>query len=367
MYHLDAYSHLYSVPLIRNAYLFVDFFFVLSGFVIAANYEKRLMNGFGYGRFALLRFGRLYPLHLFVLACYVGFEMLKLMIARFGVAFETPAFSGHDQSGFAVVTNLLLLQGLGVNDGLTWNHPSWSISTEFFAYLLFAAALATLRERVWIWLLIAVLIGPVLVLYLSPRNMDATFDFGMIRCVAGFSAGALTYRVFDWLRRRQANFTGTRSANSNGLWAHAWEFATLGGAFLFVWFAATGPWSVVAPYVFSVVVLVFAFEHGSISRILKRPAVVLLGGLSYSIYMVHAFAVARMETLGHIIERVGGVRLFTVVTSPDGGELQPFFGTSLWLGDLSYAAMLVTVIVTSYFTYRFVEEPGRRWFRRLAA
>jgi len=40
LFHLDAYSHLYGVPFLRNAWLFVDFFFVLSGFVIAANYSN---------------------------------------------------------------------------------------------------------------------------------------------------------------------------------------------------------------------------------------------------------------------------------------------------------------------------------------
>ncbi len=45
LFHLDAYSHLYAVPFLRNSWLFVDFFFVLSGFVIAANYQQRLRDG----------------------------------------------------------------------------------------------------------------------------------------------------------------------------------------------------------------------------------------------------------------------------------------------------------------------------------
>jgi peptidoglycan/LPS O-acetylase OafA/YrhL len=52
-------SHVNALGLIPNSYLFVDFFFVLSGFVIAANYEQRLAEGFSVWRFALLRFGRL--------------------------------------------------------------------------------------------------------------------------------------------------------------------------------------------------------------------------------------------------------------------------------------------------------------------
>src|SRR6266513_2571664 len=77
LFHLDAYSHLYGVPFLRNSWLFVDFFFVLSGFVIAANYQQRLRDGFGIGRFLFLRLGRLYPLHFAMLALFVGCELLK--------------------------------------------------------------------------------------------------------------------------------------------------------------------------------------------------------------------------------------------------------------------------------------------------
>src|SRR5258708_35067428 len=79
LFHLDAYSHLYEVPFLRNSWLFVDFFFVLSGFIIAANYRQRLSEGFGLGRFLLLRLGRLYPLHLAMLALFVAFALLKVV------------------------------------------------------------------------------------------------------------------------------------------------------------------------------------------------------------------------------------------------------------------------------------------------
>ena len=48
--HFEAFSHLKDLPFFNDAYLFVDFFFVLSGFVIAANYRQRLANGFGIGK-----------------------------------------------------------------------------------------------------------------------------------------------------------------------------------------------------------------------------------------------------------------------------------------------------------------------------
>src|SRR2546430_1942701 len=62
-----------------NRSMFPDFFFVLSGFVIAANYQQRLLDGFGVGRFLLLRLGRLYPLHFTMLALFVGVELLRVL------------------------------------------------------------------------------------------------------------------------------------------------------------------------------------------------------------------------------------------------------------------------------------------------
>src|SRR5258708_8409695 len=77
LFHLDAYSHLYGGPFLRNSWLFVDFFFVLSGFVIAANYQQRLLDGFGIGRFLLLRLGRRYPVHFTIFALFIGCGLLR--------------------------------------------------------------------------------------------------------------------------------------------------------------------------------------------------------------------------------------------------------------------------------------------------
>ena len=77
MFHLQAYSHIYDWSLVRHSFLFVDFFFVLSGFVIAGSYRAKLLGGFSIWHFMLLRFGRLYPLHLAILAIFIGIELLR--------------------------------------------------------------------------------------------------------------------------------------------------------------------------------------------------------------------------------------------------------------------------------------------------
>src|SRR5882757_7822109 len=98
LFHFHGHSPVYSSALVRNSYLFVDFFFVLSGFVIAWNYATKLDTWPGVKRFLILRLGRVYPLHLFMLLCFVAYETLRLFT-------DPEAFTGEYRPG-AVVTNL---------------------------------------------------------------------------------------------------------------------------------------------------------------------------------------------------------------------------------------------------------------------
>src|SRR5258708_1350832 len=144
LFHLQSYSHFYELSLLRHSYLFVDFFFVLSGFVITANYRARLLSGFSFWHFMFLRFGRLYPLHFATLAALVVLEVVRYRFDGLFGGEPGTKFSGP-HSIEAIVTNVFLVQGLGVHDMLTWNQPSWSISTEFYTYVVFAVALLIFR------------------------------------------------------------------------------------------------------------------------------------------------------------------------------------------------------------------------------
>src|SRR5512141_2294033 len=77
LFHFHGYSPVYSWDVIRNSYLFVDFFFVLSGFVIAWNYSSRLGSAVEVKQFLVLRVGRLYPLHIFMLFLFLAWETAK--------------------------------------------------------------------------------------------------------------------------------------------------------------------------------------------------------------------------------------------------------------------------------------------------
>ena len=105
-------------------------------------------------------------------------------VARLHARFEPPHWSDD-----TIVANLLLVHGLHVFDFPTWNWPSWTISTEFYTYFLFALAIGMMKDRIWRLLVPIVLLSPV-ALWVLAGHMDTTHDYGIIRCV--FALGAIS-------------------------------------------------------------------------------------------------------------------------------------------------------------------------------
>src|SRR5215469_3779684 len=245
LYHSPFYGHLYAVPLVRHAYLFVDLFFVLSGFVISHAYADRLAVGKAVAVFLIRRFGRLWPLHAAVLAAFVGIEAFKYFSARHGLALNHAPFTGNHGID-AIFANIGLVHSLGIYDHLTWNGPSWSISVEFWTYAAFAVVIALWPGRS-LSIAAAIVVGaPIAILALS-RNTpiaDVTYDFGMLRCLFGFFLGHLAHRLFC-----------ARFAATAGAMTHSWRpwFAE-GLAVLaiigFVSFVGDGAPGVAAPLLF---------------------------------------------------------------------------------------------------------------------
>jgi peptidoglycan/LPS O-acetylase OafA/YrhL len=328
-------SHLNQPALIPNSYLFVDFFFVLSGFVIAANYEKRLAEGFGVWRFALLRFGRLYPLHFSILVALI---VLRLAHAASGLGDPSP-FQAPRWSADTILANVLLVHSLHLFDFTPWNGPSWSISAEFYAYLLFAAAVAVCKRRMVV-LLLPVAVASAAALWILAGGIGTSFDWGLIRCILSFSVGAMT-----WHAHRAASLrSGT-----------ALELTSIMLIVAFVCYAGKGGLSLAAPVVFAAAVLAFAAEAGAVSRWLRARAFLWLGERSYSIYMVH-FLVLWLLADGLKLLGRAGIDLVAQLES----------ASHLWQNDLVALVYIVLVLGTATATYRTIEVPGRAWFRRLA-
>lgn len=356
IFHLPLATALTQSDFILHSALFVDFFFVLSGFVIAANYIDRIETGAQFKKFAWLRIGRLYPLHLAIFLAYVAVEAAKLGVALAGG--ETFADSAAFQGGKpwqAIPTNLLLIHSLGMHDFETWNAPSWSISTEMFAYFVFAV-LTLFGKSLRYYLYAATIIGCMTFLWLYyPEWTLQNATFGPYRCLAGFFAGVFAWRF--WKSLNDALDAGTISRLQwTGL-----EAIAVALVYVFVSEAGISKVAFAAPLAFSLVVIVFAFDAGHISKLLHHKWLQFLGMLSYSIYMTHQFIIERLLNGGQLFDKLFG----TNFTIPGDNDFASFNMTEP-LSTLALIGYVAVVIIVSYLTYRFIEVPWRDWFRERA-
>ncbi|MDX1731763.1 MAG: acyltransferase, partial [Aurantimonas coralicida] len=338
LFHAPVAGIVHETAFFRHGYLFVDFFFVLSGFVIAHAFYDRLRGEQNFGRFFGLRLFRVYPLHLFMLALFVAFECLMLVTKG-----PSEAFVGGN-SVVALAHNLLMSHSFGTVDSLGWNYPSWSISAELLAYGLFA--LMVIRApRAMLPLMAVTIVGGLVVIALVEGTMDTTVRFGWLRCLAGFSLGAIL-RLLIWPR------AGGRVAVGGTAWTLA-ELACVLLVAVFVSELGGSVLSVAAPLVFAFAIYVFGHEGGAVSRLLKAGPIAFLGAISYSVYMTHAFVISRMENVATVLGDRTGWPIFSAAA--DGKRLM---GSTEWQSLTALAIILAGTIVMSAITWRFIERPG---------
>ena len=182
--------------LVSKGYLGVELFFVLSGFILSHVYLERFgTKNASYRAFVWARLARIYPLQL---ATLLGVMALGLVAGAVGISISENVL---DWKSF--IANVFMVHAWGFTDTAGWNHPSWSVSAEWFAYLGFPAfALVSwkLKDRPYIALLLAAvfLVG----LYeVFPRLAgfkltEATYHWGILRIVPAFGYGCALYLAF---------------------------------------------------------------------------------------------------------------------------------------------------------------------------
>lgn len=177
--------------------LAVDFFFVLSGFVLAHAYANRLDSGMSAFDFMRRRVIRLYPMY--ILGSALG-AVLAIVAASRGDFPMTP-------EGFGLVSlfALLFIPAPPHLGGLAWgfysfDHPAWSLAYELIANFAFAA-LAFMRKPKWIvwWLPLAA----ASLAWQSFQNQSTdmgwqyhTIDGGLVRIGYEFFLGVVIYSLW---------------------------------------------------------------------------------------------------------------------------------------------------------------------------
>jgi peptidoglycan/LPS O-acetylase OafA/YrhL len=129
----DRYTSFFA-----KGYLWVDCFFMLSGFILSYIYgDKPAIDRGEAKRFFVARFARVYPLHA---ATLIGLAMFAVILPHISHQTTSPDW-------YTFGLNLFDVHAWGALDAYDWNFPSWSISVELAAYLIYPlACLALLRS-----------------------------------------------------------------------------------------------------------------------------------------------------------------------------------------------------------------------------
>lgn len=346
LFHLPSDGWLWTLRYIQHGYLAVTFFFVLSGFVIGTTYGRRLAEGFPVGRFLGLRLGRIYPLHLFMILLLVAYQAARLWL-HIGVARDIPPFTERFDPRLLPYNFLLLQKFSGV---LSWNDPSWSIGVEWWAYVIFAVIAMRITIRRGLLVTAGLMIAPWL--WCQLRHINAGTGWNeTFECTMNFGLGLVVCDLRKWAPWRHTERIGRVIGTILELAAVAiglWMINHFGGKFSLL----------IAP-TFAFVIAVFSLERGMISRLLVIAPMLLIGELSYSIYMIHHFILDRMVDIVWFY----GAAWHLPIRATASGRLV-IAGNALAC-DLLSLVILALVIGFSVLSFRYVERPARLWSRRM--
>lgn len=319
--------------LIEKSYLWVDLFFILSGFVLAYVYHTTFQHGVKgrlYLRFIQARFARIYPLHLFTLALFVAYETLQWYLDQLGVAGMDNLYEPftEGQSRYTLLTNLLLIQT--IHWRAYWNEPAWSISAEWMIYFTLPLMIVLLLRLKPLWLG-CLAVGALIPLILIESHFgDLGLYFAgwpmLVRCFCEALLGIIIFRCYQ-----------------QGLLLKVASYRLLTPVFLLnlLILALPGP-GVPSVVGFVWLVLCAARLPQSQPHLLTAPLFVYLGKISYSVYLTHWLILD--------IVRDGALFLSGI---PAHELLSPAAQATTFL------LMVIIVIGLSDLTYRYVEAPMR--------
>ena len=311
---------------VTKGYLGVETFFILSGFILSHVYleaagEKR----FRYGGFLWARLARVYPLHLVTLFGMIG---LGVVATAAGMSIDGSLTDWRD-----LPAHLTLTHAWGLAGSSAFNHPSWSISAEWAAYLGFPAfAFVAWRLRARPVLATVLAAGFALALYAAFEFLagyaltEATFRWGALRIVPCFALGCALYLIH---RRGGVPFAG--------------PVALVSGVAVLV-SASLGLWDAITVLAAGGLILGLGSLENSRAGVLGSKPGVYLGEISYSIYMVCAPVLL----------------LTTNVAARLTGADDKRFHILVWLG------LVAAIPVAAMVTYHLVERPARKALRGFA-
>ena len=323
----------------------VDLFFILSGFVLAWNYLDRMGKSWSTREtvhFLWLRLARVWPVYLVTLHLAAVWVILTLHVGHV----QSPDVAKLTAISYVRQVLLMQLWFEPFFDGTSWDGPAWSISAEWLAYLLFGLLVLVIfrmklatRARTLMLLAFVAQLPPVVLLLTS--GFFYTPWSWLPRIVTQFTAGALACAA---VRRLELS---DRARRVVGYISLLLIVAMVSMVYLLDAYPISGvlDGGGVVDMLFVPLVITLAIGMGSLPRLLSTRVMVYGGQISFCLYMVH--------------ELVHTAWTWAVVEF----QLTPWHSDSPWKWNV--IGLIAIAVVFSSLMYHFIEEPARRWMRRM--
>ena len=338
-YHMPKWNTLLDIGIINNGYLMVELFFVLSGYVIYNAYAQKITNRNDLFRFQFLRFGRLYPVHFVFLAAFIFIEIAKYIAqSKFGLTSpNTQPFRENNLT--AIVQHLFLVQAIGpTNNAITFNGPAWSISVEFFTYLVFGmCVLFSAKKKDALFSLIAFVS---LVLLVS----QTTFGFNrLLQCLAGFFIGCLTALATKTLKTKVPKYA---------------SLLVFFSIIFFLQLKTTSSQYDVAIYFLAAALIasLVRSRNGYLNYVLNLKVLTWLGAISYAVFCSNKKKLWAMNQVIRVILKKPEI-LISERSIPQLSNIETL---------IAWGVLTLLVLLVSVYVYRFIEKPMREKSRRFA-
>ncbi len=326
LYHFlnhDPYFLEYVPFIITRGYLGVDVFFVLSGFVMALSYGSYFKDGVNredYQHFMLKRFARIYPLYIVITVIF----SIKYMYN----------FSGNmpgDYNFDDFVAAIFMIQAWGFG----FSNPAgatWSISTEFFAYIIFPFLVfyAVYARLIYVGIVFLISLFFLYLVVSTGNGISGPLDvissssiLPILRCLAGFCLGLIVYRL-------------SQRDSCRAIFSSPVLLVVLIVGLIVATQLAVHDLIVFA--LFPLIVLALYYNSVSGRLIFSNKIVYHLGVISYSLYLIHPLFGPIKTRLTLVVEQ--------------------------HIGAIAHPIILVVVIFSCWalacLLYQFIENPGRR-------
>ncbi len=314
-------------------------------------YGQKSLDFLRFKRFLISRTFRIFPLHIVMLIFFIFLEILKYIAGLKGYNFSTPAFSGNNTPS-AILPNLFLIEewlgkpGTGTR---SFNTPTWSISIEYYTYLIFGSILLFIPGiKKYLFIFLSILS------FVALENHYPYLNNSIFRGLSCFFIGCLCYLVYLEIGKLKLT---TKIF-------YLLEVVSIGiaGAIFPFDFAYK---DVVITLSFCLVVISFSFDRGIISAFLKTKIMNHVGKLSYSIYLTHYAILNVILSFAMIAGKISGNN-FTPTFGNNIQTMERYIASGNSLIDNFIVILIIAIVLfISGLTYSFIELKGIQYGKQL--